>query len=834
MTMLLTALLVGFVPGASLFRAPFAHREQRAALPPEERLFWYVITSLAVSSIAALSLAALGWYSWERLLWTTAGLSLLIVAASRGRLRLEPTAPGLGPTAIVPLALLALSFSIIFFVPPAEYVMGGRDPGTYMNEGIQIAQRGTLEVSDPLVASLPEPFWNLFFPERNSPSYFSNRFMGFFLLDPDRGTVVGQFPHLYPVWIAIGYGADGLTGARRMIGLWAVLGVLTVYFAGIWLVGRPAAAAGAVLLALHVTQVWYGRYPNAEILMQVLLFAGMLAFSRASVENDRFFAPLAAVLLCLSVLTHFTAVLAVGAVSAAAILGQFDGRKPQASFLVPLAVGTGIVLLYYVTVLGPYFERPLNFLRQLQAEHIAGIVVSLAAGAGLLRSLSHGRASALVHRYLPWTVVGTLSCLAVYAYFVRDTGPGLAIHDAESLRVITRFYLMPIGLVTALLGLWLVASRSFWPGLAYVTTLVVFSCFFFFKMRIVPEHFWTARRFLPVILPSVFLLIGAVAFPRPAWQPRWCHRRGIRETLFAVGVMFVAFFGYHYLTNTWPILRHVEYAGLIPRLEQLNAHFDEHDLVLVESRQASDMHVLALPLAYIYARNTLVLSRNRPNQAQFHQFLRWADERYHRIFFVGGGGTELVSQRVRAIPVASERFQIPEYEQAYRAYPREVRHKEFDFGIYELRPERVVSEPFDLDVGTMDDLFVRRFHAKEQHGSSGLSFRWTTDISFVSLLGITPERRLLTLWASSPRPAEVTEPPTAEIYLEDQHLGTMTATSDFEPYRFEIPVDLAETFESRDDAARLRIETNVWVPSQTLGAGDRRRLGIMIDRITID
>ena len=33
--------------------------------------------------------------------------------------------------------------------------------------------------------------------------------MGFYLLDADEGSVVGQFPHLYPVWIAIGYGVNG-------------------------------------------------------------------------------------------------------------------------------------------------------------------------------------------------------------------------------------------------------------------------------------------------------------------------------------------------------------------------------------------------------------------------------------------------------------------------------------------------------------------------------------------------------------------------------------------------------------------------------------------------
>ena len=101
----------------------------------------------------------------------------------------------------------------------------------------------------------------------------------------------------------------------------AVLSVLAVYFFGAKLAGRYAGEAGAALLALNVAQVWYSRYPNAEILAQLLVFAGLLAHSRASIDGDRFFAPVAAMLVTLSVFTHFSAVLVVGAIGIALLLG---------------------------------------------------------------------------------------------------------------------------------------------------------------------------------------------------------------------------------------------------------------------------------------------------------------------------------------------------------------------------------------------------------------------------------------------------------------------------------------------------------------------------------
>src|SRR4029079_320214 len=145
---------------------------------------------------------------------------------------------------------------------PAEYIISGKDPGIYFNEGIQIAQRGSLVVADETIAAVPASLRHLF-GLNIEPGAFGIRFMGFFVADAMRGTIVGQFPHFYPVWIAIGYGVDGLMGARAVIGFWALLGVLAVYFTGVRVAGRPAAAAGAGLLALNVVQVWNARYPNA-------------------------------------------------------------------------------------------------------------------------------------------------------------------------------------------------------------------------------------------------------------------------------------------------------------------------------------------------------------------------------------------------------------------------------------------------------------------------------------------------------------------------------------------------------------------------------------------
>ena len=342
----LAVLVVAYLPGALIFRVPFGKRVKRASLPAEERVFWSVFLSVALSSVVALGLAAGGWYLFTRLIWIDVAVSAIVVAVFRTRLRLGPLAPLPTATALIPLALLATGLWLDFRVPPAEYIIGGKDPGIYMNEGIRMAQRGGFVSADAVVGSIPPPYESLFFKKTEQPGYYSNRFMGFFLLDPSPGEVVGQFPHLFPTWIAIAYGIDGLSGARAVPEWSALLGLLAVYFAGARIMGRTAAAAGAILLAVNVVEVWYARYPNAEIVLQPLVFASLLAYMRTVCDDDPFFAPVAALLLVLGVFTHLTGALVVGAVMAAAAFAAAVSGRLRWSFWVPLVVGTLIAAVY--------------------------------------------------------------------------------------------------------------------------------------------------------------------------------------------------------------------------------------------------------------------------------------------------------------------------------------------------------------------------------------------------------------------------------------------------------------------------------------------------------
>ena len=818
--------IVGWLPGAVLFRMPIGQRDRRAGLPAEERAYWAVVLSATIAIVLVLALAALHRYSFTRLVLADLAIAAALAAGARFRLRLGAAARRAGPAVVLPLALAL--FAAWRFLPASEYVIGGKDPGVYVNEGIVIAQRGALVYRDPVVAAVPPFARNLFLPsDRPAEQFVGPRFMGFYVLDPDAGRVVGQFPHAFPASIAIGYGLAGVTGARRAVTFWGVLGVLSVYFLGARLFGRPAAAAAALLLALNVIQVWFARYPNTDIVMQALLFAALLASARAHVDDDPFFAPVAGTLLGVLLFLRLDAVVAVAAVVAAVALGYAVRQRVYWTFWPPLVAGGALAIWYYTGPLRAYVEVPLFFMTRVPAWQLAAFA---AAGVGLIAVLVAGRRSDPVSRRvteaLPAVFAVLVLALAVYAFLFRHPAGKLAEHDAYALRTFANLYFTVPALIAALVGYALVARSLFWRDPGFVLTVTAFALFFFYKIRIVPEHFWMARRFVPVILPGALLLAAAAALT--GVRGRLLFTRAIRGP---IGIVFLALLAFNYARAARPIVDHVEYAGVIPRLEALAARIQPDELLVVDSRDAgTDVHVLALPLAYIYARSVLLLATPLPDKATFAAFLDDARGRYRRVLFLGAGGTDLLSSKWSVTAIASERFQVPEYETRRDGLPRYARAKQFDYSLYAFGPPTPAPAAPDVDVGINDDLNVIRFHAKEV--SEGHTFRWSQARSFVILNHVTHDARTLALVMHDGGRPPAAPAADVSVWLDDQELGAVRVAGGFREYTLPIPAALAARL-ATGEPVRIRLQVPVWNPSTILGTSDDRDLGVMVDRVTV-
>jgi hypothetical protein len=305
---------------------------------------------------------------------------------------------------------------------------------------------------------------------------------------------------------------------------------------------------------------------------------------------------------------------------------------------------------------------------------------------------------------------------------------------------------------------------------------------------------------------------GQGALTRHAMRPAALPRLALRIAL-------VLLITWSYIEASRPILTHVEYAGVIPRLEALASQINGDDLLVVESRNASDLHVLALPLAYIYAKPVLVLNSPKPDKLIFASFVRWARQRYRQVYFLGGGGTDLLSSSVGVEPVVSERFQVPEYESRRNAYPTRVRHKEFDYGLYRFVTPGATSGTFVLD------LYVVRFHGKERDQRG--TFRWTQRQSYLSL-PLTADRHELVLWMQNGGRAPKARPARVEAFIGERSIGTAVVGPALQPYSFAIATQALT-----GDSTTIRLVTDTWNPREMMGVADDRDLGVIVDRLEV-
>ena len=82
----------------------------------------------------------------------------------------------------------------------------------------------------------------------------------------------------------------------------------------------------------------------------------------------------------------------------------------------------------------------------------------------------------------------------------------------------------------------------------------------------------------------------------------------------------------------------------------------------------------------------------------------------------------------------------------------------------------------------------------------------------------------------SPRPAGV-EPAEVSLYLNEHLLDRFELDDEFKTQTIVVPPDLIDDPQAK--MARLRLETNTWIPAEA-GLGDVRELGVVVDHIELD
>lgn len=562
--------------------------------------------SVAVATPVLVLLAVLGWFTVPAIVVSLGVCSLAAWFLCRGE-AVHARASGWDFAA---LGLVCGSFAL--YGRPAEYVINSRDPGVYTVVADRLARTGELLKRDPLVEAVSS--FHTFVG--------SVKYPGFYL--SGEGLIIPQFFPGPFAWMGFGNLVGGLWGSLYVVPIFGALSVLAAFLLGAEVFGRWAGLAGAGILAVGYTQVWWAKQPSSEVITQFFALAGLwfaVRFVRDIRGSGRASGALAGLLLGGAMLIRVDGFLVAAAVPV--LFGYvLLTRRPARRWLwpgVPLALCAGAALLYLNTVGGRY-------LYTIYSAHgldgFLGRLPYLLAAATVLAGLFFGIRRFWGSRLRYWLEArgGELALAgavvvagaALWAYFVlpvpwEELPVDSRDFDAYRTQTLVRivWFTTPAVALLGLAGFLISAHRLESPKTLLLGAFLASGILYTAIPNVAPDLPWATRRFVPAAIPLLCLLAGYAAVEAGRFLGRvWDRRAGIA----LAGGLAVLAFGWTAYTAL-PAVQARELDGAISAFDRVDAAVPEAEVVYVEKPDGHDGSVSTLE--YIYGHPALPYSKER-------------------------------------------------------------------------------------------------------------------------------------------------------------------------------------------------------------------------------
>lgn len=493
----------------------------------------------ATAGAVGIALLTVGWYQPSVV---GGGATLAALAASFAAVR------GLGPRdhadhgAALAAVVLALAFLVLAGAFHSEHLLHDRDPAIYITTGRSIARTHELRPKTHVEVFRDPAF-----------GYPDSRFQ------PD------FFPML-PVLLALGWSIGGV-GAMLLVGSFlGSVGLLACYALAARVVGARRALFVLLFLMIAPLQLWFARDAYSELVVQVLVLAGLWLFLEARARNRFGVAMIGGALVAASTLARVDVLAITAGVLAFAGLAwvrcDSDAMPPPArrtvmaftgtlvgGTLVALATTYGVAHRYVTSLGGEY--------RQLVAAFVASVlgVVAVVVVHRLRPGL--GRRLATVRYLFPTLLVGSVAVF-VWAYALRPdpardlpvSRPGhpatgavrTAIFEWHFSRSLHWFsaYIGLVGIVVAFVGFVVLAARARHGREAAAAVFLVAiptAVLYIARPSIQPGQPWAMRRYLPVVIPGI--AIAVVVALDAGWQLARSARAARVRAVATAGVVVV-------------------------------------------------------------------------------------------------------------------------------------------------------------------------------------------------------------------------------------------------------------------------------------------------------
>jgi 4-amino-4-deoxy-L-arabinose transferase-like glycosyltransferase len=807
-------------------------------------LFLSLVGATIVYGISGVVLAWLNRFSLDAISIGVLVISLIAL----WRLRPLPRPTWHRPTRYeIALAVVLIGCTVVYF-RPHEYVLGGADAHGYMNIGATLARTGEFVVQDE---------WSGFLRQyadvtlRQQPAPFITQylqFVGWYIDDHDPTRVIPQFLPFHPVLIALGISLGGMPIGLLVTPLWGVLSIAAVYFAARRWFGAPIGLLAAALLAVTPTQIFFARYPTAEMLTLLLVFSGLLIFQM--LWDDRSAGGLWGVLggaaFGAAFLTRLdmpvVICLVLGALIVVGMRRQWS--RSWSAFAVTLGVCLGLMVFDALAINWPYvwnsYSSVLQFFTHSPLFSIAvvlGVVGSIGVGTIVVRRRARPqlvRQSGSFDRFR-WILIAGIVFLSGYAYFIRPivepirwttTWPSLnpfpVLNGQNWVRI--GWYLTPLGLLLATLGLTFIVKRESLLRLGLFLAVGFLTIVqYVYNIFNTPYHIYAMRRYVPIVIPML-MIYAAYAIVRIGRA----HFRGARLTAGALAMLLLA--GMSYQARF--VLPERDLAGAVAQVTALNAQLKPNAIVLIaEPPESVFADTFGTPLDFTFGHDIATVRTDSPRTVEFLKALlarAQAEQRPIQLLAVEPI-LPTVREALHLTPVSEFTVDLQQLMNTFFDYPSVMQTAHYGIEIYDVSDRQTAAElqpaSIDIDVGKMDTMYLRSgFYAKEP--IPGLTARWTAgdaivDVPLSAAQPVTVSVRAMIYRPDGVPPAEV------KVYLDGQQIGQFVPDENWQTFSF--PGHAQPTA----GISTLSFKTRTFNPAQLKINGDTRDLGILVDRIRV-
>ncbi len=605
-------------------RSIAAIRDEPPELTIVEALVLAAVAGVAATGWLALGLAHLGWFGG----WTLVG-GLLAVAAVTGAVmwRWRPPLPRPHASDLVFVVIAALAAAL--FLPGAPYVAGDKDPGVYVEHGFAIAREGSNDIPDPVLVAVDGAR-----PPAASPSAFP----GLWIDTRDRDSSLPQFYHQYPALLAA---ARQLGGAGALFQVNPLLGVLAVLAYSLTIrrtFGLTAAAITGLLLSTNMLQVFFAKYPSTEVPSQMLL-AGALLLLVTAVRTRWWPAAVAGgSLTTLLFLNHPGGLLLIGGT----VIVLAAAAAARAEWRLLVSWGAGMALPAPHAWYQAYrLNRAYSDANEVPDPGVVLVVFAAIAigGAAARRFGPHLWCRAVAgwpplgrpdtrRRAAAWALtLGSGGLLLFFALReqilgqdprIRPSGLVGRSYDEITLERLGFFFTRP-GLALMWVGV-VVAAFTVRRPLAWVVLLPGAGLLplLLWRARVAPRLMWWGRRFVPVAILLIVVLI-AVAL---AWLITRQGRR--RRAGIALGLVLTAGLTVAFLVQSVPVARHREWGGSWSFLQQIDDLAGDRQAVFLweapTGEQNEPRRNFGGPLWFVHDQLSATLPSTEPEPADVQAF----------------------------------------------------------------------------------------------------------------------------------------------------------------------------------------------------------------------